>query len=284
MGALGAVVLGAVFGSSSCGESVSFRDNLALRLETAVCGSDCGCPGSVCSSWAAEEARRIDELLEEVHLTFDEECFAARLEAHAINDCRPPSWDQERRCGASCTLAYGTRRDRESCKAGPGFSSCQRGLVCFDERCVDPCARAMVGRSCTYNACPYPLRCDSDSSTCQAPLSEGEACISGDVCEGGLLCIDGTCGAPGEIAAPCTDHEECLSRNCPAGFCSPLPTEDESCAGAARCAVGLECEADVCVTAPQPGDPCPCASGQSCESGVCRWSSLDTCGAAFLVQ
>lgn len=281
---LGAVVLGSLVGSASCGDTMSFRADLEDRLRARVCESDCGCSGRSCESWASVEALRIHNLLDDFELTFDDECFSDRLEGHAANECRPLLLADSRYCGVPCTLAYGTRAVGEECTDGESFSTCQRGLVCRSSVCADPCDRSAVGTACSNGVCPYPTSCDADTDTCQALPGEDEVCLNGRECQEGLFCTGGTCRGPGEFGASCTGHDQCRSGNCPAGFCVPLPVEGESCAGQVSCSVGLQCQSDICVAETRPGDPCPCAEDQWCENDRCRLASVDQCGAEFLVE
>lgn len=284
LGILGAVVLGAS-ATTSCLEPVPLQSDIAGRLVEALCNDTCGCGGNRCNDYAGEEARRLTELAESFDLTFDEDCFAKRLEAHAAKDCRPASWDGELTCGVGCKLLHGDRAEGESCIVGGSFSTCEPGLVCVDEVCTDPCDRSGVGLACADFQCAYPAICDFTTEICVAPPADGEACVNGSQCEGGLECIAGTCRGPQDNGEPCMGHDHCRSRNCPAGFCAPRPVAGESCRGQIPCADGFSCEGEVCVAVPQPGDPCPCDSGQTCDDGVCRYSRPAlSCGGSFLVK
>ncbi len=281
---MGAAVFAAMVGSASCEEPVSLEADVESRLASAVCESDCGCRGSSCGGWARQEARRIGELVEQFELTFDEDCFAKRLQAHEDYDCQPPTSAQHWQCGAPCQLAFGTRAVGERCTAGQSFSSCQRGLICLDETCADPCDRSAAGQPCSDGSCPYPTLCDSTTNVCQARRLAGESCDGSAPCEGGLFCNGGVCRGLGEFGDPCSGHDQCLSGNCPAAFCETRPAEGEACTGQIRCAAGLSCEDDVCVEATQPGGLCPCPQGQWCDNGTCRYADVASCGATFLVQ
>jgi len=285
LGVASAVLLGtSALWATSCIEPLSLQSDIAARLAEAVCNEGCGCGGQACSDWALEEGARLASQAEMFDLVFDEECLSRRIAAHADNGCQPTSQDEELRCGVGCNLLHGDRGIGNNCVGGVGFSNCDPGLVCSDGFCADPCSDSAAGRSCVDFQCEFPTRCDFESEICVAPPREGEACLNGSQCEGGLECIAGTCSGPRGDGEACMGHSQCTSRNCPAGFCAPRPAAGESCRGQVPCATGLACEDDVCVETPQPGDPCPCGINQACHNGVCRYNGALQCGGSFLVR
>lgn len=113
-------------------------------------------------------------------------------------------------------------------------------------------------------ACSFPI-CGGGGGycpegTCVARPGQDEPC-QGYECAPGLLCIDGTCTAPGDTGAVCDLDEACVPPlRCLGGHCAALANANEPCGAVSDCAVGLDCIGDVCVAA----DPAPCAGDDSC--------------------
>ena len=284
LGVCGAVVLAAsAMWTTSCIEEVPLQSELAARLVEEVCSDDCGCGGSRCEEWANQEGERLTNLAEAMDLTFDEDCFASRLQIHEAKQCRPKTSDHEYRCGVRCSLLHGDRKAGQSCSTGGGESTCAQGLLCQGAICVDPCDSPDVGQPCRDGGCAAPAVCDFSTDLCVALPGAGEPCLN-NACDGGLSCIAGTCSGPRDNGEECMGHDHCASGNCPAGYCAARPLLGESCRGQVPCAEGLECEDEVCVEGSPPGSPCPCRSGMTCDNGVCRYNDPSLqCGGYFLV-
>lgn len=160
---------------------------------------------------------------------------------------------------------------------------CQPGHYCRDDVCV---AFPTAGQPCESGLCGVDLWCrhqvDGDIGTCEPDGAAGANCAYGDGafnvfagCEDGLLCIDGTCAAPGQTDDPCLTN---TPQTCEDGFfclrssstCQPNAAAGQACnpIWPQSCAPGLGChctqndatceafEADV-----NPGDTCETSLG-----------------------
>lgn len=127
-------------------------------------------------------------------------------------------------------------------------------------RCVAPLA---AGESCLGDwerngGCADGLACDG---TCRAAGASGDGCP----CAVGLVCVGGTCRAPGETNAECTFGDDCMAGLvCSDGRCADPPRAGSPCAtGSPRCGPHAACVDGRCVesarigTSPRATAPCP---------------------------
>jgi hypothetical protein len=133
--------------------------------------------------------------------------------------------------------------------ACPSAGRCDPELTCVRE-CELPCegtcgARPGVGEGCenTSGVCAAGLICDASSEpyVCIEPRAEGEPCTRSYQCAT-FYCIDEECATAAELE--CRGHMDCDDdQYCDQAEqrCAPRIAEDESCAGGALCADGLEC-------------------------------------------
>jgi hypothetical protein len=145
-----------------------------------------------------------------------------------------------------------------------------------------------AGRLDAFNVLTAPDACD-DANPCtrdtcgpatgcqHTPLSDGEACPDGDLCNGNETCVAGTC-TPGTPLA-CNDGSSCTTDACsPAVGCIFTDTCDD----------GDPCTTDTCdavagcTHAPAPnGAPCPdanlCNGAETCQAGACTPGSPLVC-------
>lgn len=184
--------------------------------------------------------------------------------------------------GGDSDCAQGLRCDIELCEgentctglcADPCLGTCPGGCA-DDERCDDASATCValpgLGESCEDDGqCAPGLGCRYEegevfSATCIALPREGESCSQLGLCADDLRCdfdplsTESTCVGPTPQGGACSGHLECASGYCPAGFCSALPGEGDSCAGTFACAPGLDCDGETerCI----PGDPLLCSA------------------------
>lgn len=169
---------------------------------------------------------------------------------------------------AACEDVYsGTIPTGGACD--PSSLTCAGGVACVNGVCAPPAStRSHAGSGAA---------CDS---TCDADLGEG--CDGGDGSVGscfrgdGLVCLDGTCAAPGQVGDPCTqpdDPNQCVTGAvCDALVCR-VPSAVGGPCGPGTCVAGAKCdfENSVCVTDTGTCDSASdCADGHAqCLSGRC---------------
>jgi hypothetical protein len=201
-------------------------------------------------------------------LTWDPACLGRTLETiddagcdsafdvGTVDECAPP-----------CHYLHGSAGPGDACQINAQYvTDCDQGLECIGGTCAAPCTddpndmRGDVGEPCDFG-CKDDLVCDADF-LCRAAPKLGQNCDFGQ-CEEGLFCETAdpndpmtqlVCKAPVGIGEACRGHAQCESGFCPAGFCTDLPGEGDSCRGTFVCAAGLDCIEEVCV----PGAPAVC--------------------------
>jgi hypothetical protein len=133
---------------------------------------------------------------------------------------------------------------------------CVPGTICTADQVGNgsTCLTAVgVGAACGSSPCAYPLYCDPDSQTCQAPVGTNGPCnpaLAGQDCDDQNDRCDFTTHA-------------CTRRLSPGEVCV---------ASAVGCAIYASCDATTgtCVTWPAAGEACdPSGSGSPCLNGSC---------------
>ncbi len=193
-----------------------------------------------CVSKRGDEYQKHQDWITTSGLVYDGECLGLKLENLREQGCAPPTSGavsvEKAECAGFCLTYHGETEVGQSCSLpvqGELYSNCLQGLLCEDERCVDPCA-------------------ESGGSDTDTMLSEGETCfqdseIVGE-CGEGLACDEGDTGtcvpAPG-LGEACTNRCE-GNLYCILDVCSEGPDLDESCYGGEHCAPGLSCHEGYC--------------------------------------
>lgn len=190
-----------------------------------------------------------------------------------------------------CPLYHGTRRDGEECfESSLVETECERGAYCIASVCRDLSRTAFgtAGEPCDLGSlCDEGLECVD--AVCQRLPGAGAPCLSGYLCDEETFCngtscesrpgvgepcsfdecragdycgvdpVDGVseCQAAGDVGDRCMGHRQCISGNCPAGFCEEPAAAGDPCGGQLPCGPGLLCDAGQCRPA---GDGAPAAS------------------------
>lgn len=241
------------------------REDVALqRLLTRLCEkqAECGCGPLYDDLYGKEPAECGDQAFSGYESDFD----AGNGRTLAFDpSCveRWTSWVDELSCletplpsyAELCPLYHGTLREGEACERDRDLleTTCDRGLFCVAETCRDPRRTSFgaEGEPCDIGGiCDHGLGCDD--SLCRRVPGVGERCDDGE-CQPGAYCSfdpntgESLCLRAGEVGGPCSGHGQCVSGNCPAGYC-------EDPAGA--------------------GDPCgsqlPCGPDTFCRGGQCQ--------------
>jgi peptidoglycan-associated lipoprotein len=93
-------------------------------------------------------------------------------------------------------------------------------------------------------------------ASCGKKKPKTPACEGNADCQGGLVCLNGTC-------VQCTDDDACgAGKVCRAGACEAKP----ECVKDADCADGKVCQAGVCQACASDGE---CGPGGKCQAGAC---------------
>src|SRR5690606_39876384 len=98
---------------------------------------------------------------------------------------------------------------------------------------------------CGGNVCDGELQCLDGSCRAEACGGTGQACCPGASCDGGLTCAAGVCGGSGgtaPIGAACGANNECQLNQCrtegagwPQGYCTAGCNSNEACPGDSLC-------------------------------------------------
>lgn len=252
---------------------------------------------SECRQFELERYRADRDVAVAAGLSFDEDCVGGQLE-----------WTDELGCGlltdelldeATCTLwcapYHGEGQPGEACSwIVPGFAhDCAQGLDCGGSGfCEDPCGRWLLaeGQVCwndtveVVGVCREGLYCDTQETfSCTKIPATGEPCPAG-VCNEGDWCNlyeigEPVCTRVGSVGATCEYDNACDTGYCIDGRCAPLPTAGEPCS--LECAGDLYCYSGTCALPQAKGQSCgslPCASGLSCDNGVCVDAIPYVCG------
>jgi hypothetical protein len=239
-----------------------------------LCGQadSCGCfdalptTGEACKSQLELQLQHLLDMGEAAGLTYDGKCIGESLDLVSALGCRT-SWDEVgadldiREC-SYCKIFHGGARVDEPCTTSQGYGlgdECAQGLICANERCVDPCARVGEGGDCTNTSCDEGLYCAWDwdpetedmSATCVRAAGQGEDCSE----------------------ARCDDELECDFETTTCVPRPPPPGPGEPCTGV--CAETAYCDTTdlepgnwVCVA--KKGDGEACESDQECSSWTCE--------------
>jgi len=179
-----------------------------------------------------------------------------------------------------CPLYHGTLREGETCqRSGLVDTDCGAGLFCLAGTCRNP-LRVTFGAQgepcelgglcdpdleCVNETClrlPGPgefclegFLCNAESrcgyDLCVALPGPGQRCDSGD-CEPDAFCsfdpVSGVseCQRSSNVGEPCQGHRQCVSGNCPAGFCEEPAGVGDPCGSQLPCGPGLACVEDEC--------------------------------------
>ena len=151
------------------------------------------------------------------------DCFAAGAELWRTADCDDPPADTPCNAltphdgvGAACSI-------NPFADAYVHADSCAEGLVCFDDRCVEPVVDGVAGEPCLPGGqCDPALTCIE--GRCEPPRAEGEACDEAWDCEQPeLYCAAKVCTMRTASGAECTSDEECAyTVPCVDGRCTPI--------------------------------------------------------------
>jgi len=286
--------------------------SVAEELEAAVCDVVFGCecaygrqfdtPGE-CSTWASEQQALAEQLTAQPGMEWDPTCVGWYVRAFEELECGSQellSTDfNGDGCNQACSPIHGQVPVGGSCVFDSGFSNCDRGLICPNGQCVDPCGGAGEGEICDggFARCGDGLYCGfleaELESRCLPRRAEGAECQV-DECAEGLSCVsdpaDPTlprlCQTLAELGGACMGHGECDSGYCPAGFCDVLPGDGGDCRGTGVCAEGFFCDGETCGALKQPGDPCTnsCGGGLECLDSVCAQTDSYVCYPGNIVE
>lgn len=217
-------------------------DDCALNVD---CGADLFCPISGECPRACEATRPAGEACRR-----DDECQVGLI-CNALICSAPVSVGEP--CagtsGATCKLGLscvgstdtqpGACQTNESVQAGaagavcsPGGTLCREGLSCaFDSGSTFKCVAAVAkGASCKLalpSQCPIDTYCDATEVTATGKCTElpvaGEACVLGDDCAPGHICVTqdstSTCRRIGNVGDECLADSLCRSGACVDGTC-----------------------------------------------------------------
>ena len=143
-------------------------------------------------------------------------------------------------CVGSTDTQAGTSQDNATVQAGamgavciPGGTLCREGLSCaFDSgatfKCVGPVEQGDTCKLALPTQCPLDSYCDAAdvtvSGTCRPLPTDGMACVLGDDCAPGHVCVSqddvATCAKIGDLGEPCVADALCRSGSCEAGSCA----------------------------------------------------------------
>jgi hypothetical protein len=169
----------------------------------------------------------------------------------------------------------------ETCElAGGGLAFCAAGAgVCRpdNQECTqlpgdgDECLGGVL--------CGRDLVCVAGS--CAAPGGADDACEPGS-CGAGLVCgVDGHCVAPGGVDAPCAIDAHCAEGLRCDGTCQVAPAVGDDCRGPGQCGAERSCvpapETRTCGTPDGVGETCEtnsCGDGLTCDSGALECVAL----------
>ena len=196
-----------------------------------------------------------------------------KLDQGSVVDCPP---------AATCRVS--------TCK--PATGSCGVQIAANGTDCDD-------GNPCTSGDLCSEGTCAGQSGACECAVDSDCAPFqleTFDLCQGPLVCVDGSCEPDAEQAVVCVDDtvESCITTACdpPTGLCVTLAMpEGSSCPATNPCAPAGTCRLGKCKAAPadcDDGDPCTadsCVPGAGCEhtpaTGACddgdACSVGDTC-------
>lgn len=209
----------------------------ALRACECAAANDLAAPGGAPRTCEDRLTDALDDRLDRARaagLTVDDACLEWWNEQWSALGCASTidgGIADERACGA-CRRVHGDGGEGASCALVDGEDPCAQGLVCRDERCVDPCARHTEGEACDDGiACEEGTSCHlasgADAPICVA--DEGRACaiqepadcyIPPPACPSPLGCVDGLCGPGRAPGAACAASDECAGAAiCADGVC-----------------------------------------------------------------
>ncbi len=277
---------------------------IAQQLDDVVCdlAFDCECTygrqfeeRAQCTEWAQTQQSEAERIMDQYDLEWDPTCVGWYVRGFEELECASqqlfPNDPDGDGCFAGCAPLHGSKTEGQSCQQIENrFSDCDAGLRCQSGVCVANCPEPLaLGDLCSNNECDEGLYCDffdDAEPTCKEKAVEGADCAQVECLEW-LRCVtpdpmDPTvarCELKGEIAEPCTGHDQCTTGYCPAGFCEDFPTEGGDCRGTGVCADGFFCIEDVCSVAKERGDACTndCGGGLDCLEGVCVGANAAAC-------
>ncbi|MCP4679882.1 MAG: hypothetical protein GY854_31190 [Deltaproteobacteria bacterium] len=206
-----------------------------------------------CVSKLRDEYQNRQDWIMSGGLVYDGECLGLKLDNMKTQGCASPDSDavyyEKAECGGFCLTYHGEAEVGQPCtlpEQGEPHSNCLQGLLCEDEKCVDPCAETG----------------DTDTDTA---LGEGETCVQDS-----------------EIVGKCGEGLACDEGD--TGTCVPAPGLGEACTN--RCEGNLYCILDICSEGPGLDENCYggeyCAPGLTCREGYCRLSEAAICSQVVL--
>lgn len=181
------------------------------------CGDGLACVGGTCAALSED----------------GEPCAGGSGMACALGlSCVGSTDTQAGRCEPNTEVQAGD--EGEACE--PGGLLCREGLSCvFDGSAAFHCEAAVdLNGACHLGLpgqCPDDAYCDSteitEPGTCRMLPGDGEACVLGDLCLGGHVCVVedtvATCRAIADNGEACSVAAACRSGHCPGGSCEPPP-------------------------------------------------------------
>jgi hypothetical protein len=185
----------------------------------------------------------------------------------------------------------------------PNSNACR-----YDAQCGGSYCRYASGASCgtcvalgaTCSPCAANADCDGDlacasDGMCHPPVASGGLCDATHPCQQGLVCIGGTCTAPGGIGATCAaankgvdcDYAQGAYCDTSAGSCKAYAeAQTGSACGSATptvCVGAGTCFQSKCVAPVADGSSCDAQQGQSClafstcNAGTCGLYAASQC-------
>jgi hypothetical protein len=150
------------------------------------------------------------------------------------------------------------------------------------EKCNSACIEYGEG-----SACDLGDDMDSEEGVCEDLCrcvrcgDDEERCCSGDECNGGLTCDEGTCRDCGDLGEDCCSDNKCNSDEsiCLGNTCEHCGDFEEQCCSGDTCnSSSLTCLGNTCEPCGDYGDPC--CSGDMCNSDnlICQGGNCDLCG------
>jgi hypothetical protein len=189
----------------------------------------------------------------------------------------------------ACDATPGTRLESQACMddaqcasafcrsvgaAGSGFAAC--GRCALRTALGGPCDDTTL---CERSVCV--------SGRCSLYSGQGGPCATTAECLGDLACVEGFCGPPRALGAPCTISDTCGENACVSGVCAVLATSapGEACSATVPCrGYTFYCDAATsrCAHIPRAGEPCSasddrCPYLHTCQQGRCTPLTEEMC-------
>lgn len=166
-------------------------------------------------------------------------------------------------------------------------------LSCTDGTGYVPADCPASSNPCQLNLCQGAGQCTlqnkPDSTPCPTGICVGGSCAcggqgqpccgSGVACQGGLSCMNGTCGACGATGQPCCPNQTCAAGNlCSGSSCVACGAPTQPCCSGNACNLGAVCGGnDTCAACGAQNQPC-CTTGAACGSNLSCVGQTCHCG------